>query len=70
MKFTILNEQGDETILVPQGKVKEAFKKQVEQGRYAVDPKNGEKYESPEKIPDTVDELLWGKLEHRGEHGN
>ena len=70
MKFTILNKYGDQTIMVPQKKVKEAFKKQVAQGRYAVDLKNGEKYEAPEEIPNTVDELIWGKLEHRGEHGN
>lgn len=70
MKFIILNEKGDETLVVAPSRVATEFQKQKEKGRYAVNPKTGEDYKTVEEIPDTVEELLFGKLEHRGEHGN
>lgn len=70
MKFIILNKKGDETLVVAPKRVTTEFQKQKEKGRYAVNPKTGEEYETSKEIPDTVDELIFGKLEHRGEHGN
>jgi len=70
VKFIILNEKGDETLVITPERVKHEFQAQKEKGRYAVNPKTGEEYKKVEEVPDTVDELLFGKLEHRGEHGN
>jgi len=70
VKFIILNEKGDETLVVSPDRVTAEFQKQKEKGRYAVNPKTGEEYKTVEEIPDTVDELMFGKLEHRGEHGD
>ena len=69
MKFHVLNEHGHETLTLEPEKVKSEFDRLISEGYYPANPKTGERFDDVGSIPDTVDELIWGKLERRGEHG-
>ena len=69
MKFHVLNGKGHETFVVEQRDVVSEAQRLLGEGYYAMNPKTGERYGRAEDVPGTVDELLWGKLERRGEHG-
>lgn len=60
MKFIILNKGGDSTIAVAPERIVTEFKELKEKGYRAVTSVGKEVKETSE-IPDTVEELIWGK---------
>lgn len=70
MKFRILNKTGDEVLTLEKEEVKEKFDQLIEEGFHA-QTKKGELVEDVEKVPDTVEELIFGKKAvWSGERGN
>ncbi len=70
MKFHVLNKKGDETLTLEKESIIKEFNRLRENGYEAV-TKTGEKIEEAEKIPDTVEELIFSKpLQRTGNRGN
>ena len=70
MKFYILNKTGDTTLQVKKKDVATEFDKLIKEGYYALD-KDGNKTEKLEEIPDTVEELVFGKeIKDTGRRGD
>ena len=70
LRFIILSKSGHDIVTVEKEEVKQEFDKLREKGFVAL-TKKGEKVESAEKIPDTVEELIFGKpVGYSGERGN
>lgn len=71
MKFFVMDKSGDSPVsLKTKAQVKEKFEELKEQGFNAV-TKDGLEVVKAEDIPDTVDELVWGKdIEFSGFRGD
>ncbi|GAH65330.1 unnamed protein product [marine sediment metagenome] len=70
MKFRILNKKGDETLTLEKKNIAKEFNRLKENGYEAV-TKTGQKIEKAEKVPDTVEELIFSKpLQRTGNRGN
>jgi len=70
MRFHILNKQGDETLVVEKENLTKKFEQLIKDGYEAV-TKTGRKVSESDKIPDTVEELIFSKpLRRTGNRGN
>jgi len=70
MKFYILNKSGDTTLEVDEKNVTAEFDKLIKEGYYALD-QNGNRIDKADKVPDTVEELVFGKeIKDTGRRGN
>jgi len=71
MKFRILDASGHETmVLETPGKIKREFDKLQKQGFKAL-TKEGKEIKKAEKIPDTMEELVFGKdIKYSGKRGD
>jgi len=70
MKFRILNKKGDETLTLEKENITKEFNRLMKNGYVAV-TKTGEKIDKVDKIPETVEELIFSKpLRRTGNRGN
>ncbi|MBA7594657.1 hypothetical protein ES703_45108 [subsurface metagenome] len=70
MKFHVLNKKGDETLTLEKENITREFNRLMKNGYEAV-TKTGKKIDKIDKIPDTVEELIFSKpLQRTGNRGN
>lgn len=70
MKFHILNKKGDETLTLEKENITKEFNRLMKDGYEAV-TKTGQKIDKIDKIPDTVEELIFSKpLQRTGNRGS
>lgn len=70
MKFYILNKTGDTALQVEKKDVATEFDKLIKEGYYALD-QDGKRIDKADKVPDTVEELVFGKeIKDTGRRGD